>query len=92
MATQRAANPYASGYEHGTLTAVNYVDSIRSQVTGGASVSPSDLAQVLATLMKKLEAHGGWAIAEQPVAEHSPEQQAILGEFFGFCAGLMEAF
>jgi hypothetical protein len=31
-------------------------------------------------------------MAERPVGEHSPEQQAVLGEYFGFCAGLVNAF
>jgi hypothetical protein len=38
-----------------------------------------------------MDALGGWTISERPVAEHSPEQQAILGEFFGFCGGLLKA-
>jgi hypothetical protein len=82
---------YESGYKHGTLAAVKYIDSVRSRVARGAIVSPSELGYVLAALMKKLDALGGWAIAERPVAEHSPEQQAILGEYFGFCASLMRA-
>lgn len=82
---------YASGYKNGTLAAVKYIDSVRSRVARGAIVSPSELGYILAALMKKLDALGGWAMAEQPVAEHNPEQQAILGEYFGFCASLMRA-
>lgn len=91
MTTRRTATPYASAYEHGTLTAVKYIDSIRSRVACGTLVSPCDLAHVLVALMKKVDALGGWTMAERPVAEHSPEQQAVLGEFYGFCAGLTAA-
>jgi hypothetical protein len=83
--------PYASGYKHGTLTAIKYIDSVRSRVARGTIVSPSELGHVLAALMKKLDVLGGWAMAERPTAEHSPGQQAVLGEYFGFCASLMEA-
>lgn len=83
--------PYASGYQHGTLTAIKYIDSVRSRVARGTIVSPSELGHVLAALMKKLDALGGWTMAERPAAEHGPGQQAVLGEYFGFCASLMEA-
>jgi len=84
--------PYATGYKHGILTAVKYIASVRSRVARGAFVAPSELGHVIAALSKKLDALGGWVMAERPVAEHSPEQQAVLGEYFGFCAGLMNAF
>ena len=91
MTTRHTMTPYAYGYQHGTLAAVKYIDSVRSRVARGAFVAPSELGHVIAALMKKLDALGGWVMAERPVAEHSPEQRAILGEYFGFCASLMEA-
>jgi len=92
MTTRRTMTPYATGYRQGILTAGNYIDSVRSRVARGTVVPPNELAHVLAALVKKLDALGGWVMAERPVAEHSPEQQAVLGEYFGFCAGLMNAF
>ncbi len=91
MTTGHTMTPYASGYQHGTLAAVKYIDSVRSRVARGTIVSPGELGHILAALMKKLDALGGWATAERPAAEHSPGQQAARGEYFGFCASLMEA-
>ena len=91
MTTGHTMTHYASGYKLGTLAAVKYIDSVRSRVARGAIVSPSELGHVLAALMKKIDSLEGWAMAERPVAEQSPEQQAILGEYFGFCASLMRA-
>lgn len=91
MTTRRATTPYAAGYEQGTQSAVRYIHSLRSRVARGAGVSPNDLGHVLIALLKKMDAAGGWDLIECPQTEHSPAQQRMRGEFFGFCTGLMAA-
>lgn len=86
----KRTNPgsYTAGYDYGQQAAITYINSVRSRLARQNLVPPSDLAHTLGSLLKRMDALGGWSITERPVAEHSPEQQALLGEFFGFCAGL----
>lgn len=91
MTTRTKLGPYTAGYEHGLQAAIKYINSVRFRQARRDLVPPNDLAHALGSLLKRMDALGGWTMTERPVAEHSPEQQALLGEFFGFCAGLMQA-
>jgi hypothetical protein len=91
MTIRTKPSAYTTGYEHGLQAAIKYINSVRSRQARRDPIPPSDLAHTLGSILKRMDALGGWTITERPVAEHSPEQQAILGEFFGFCGGLLKA-
>jgi hypothetical protein len=83
--------PFHSGYRRGSLQAQRLLKSIRLRRSRGRPVSPNELGYLIARLARRIEDEGGWAMSNRPIAQRSPEYQALYGEFHGLCAGIMDA-
>lgn len=87
---RRDADPYESGYARGHQAAGRYVASLRARKIGNL-VAPNEMAYEMTHLISRVTDAGASAEHALPQAGHNPQGLAALGEFHGFCAGVMQA-
>jgi hypothetical protein len=84
------STPFQRGYRRGYLAARNFVLSLRARIVSGEDIPPNELGYILARLHRRMDASGGRVMAELDTSRRSADYQSLRGEFFGFCAGLID--
>lgn len=83
-------SPFQRGYGRGYLAARDFFLSLRARIVAGEDIAPNELGCLLDRLHRRMDAAGGRAKAERPLLSRRADYQSLRGEFFGFCAGLID--
>lgn len=83
-------SPFQRGYGRGYLAARDFVLSLRARMVSGEDIAPNELGYILERLHRRMDAAGGRTTTERPMSPRSADYQSLRGEYFGFCAGLIE--
>jgi hypothetical protein len=83
-------SPFQRGYRRGYSAARDFVLSVRARLVSGEDIAPNELGCILDRLHRRMDAARGRTTAERPVSPRSAAYQSLRGEYFGFCAALIE--
>ncbi|WP_295608318.1 hypothetical protein [uncultured Lamprocystis sp.] len=83
-------SPFQRGYRRGYLAARDFVLSLRARIVSGEDIAPNELGYILERLHRRMGAADGRTTAERPMSPRTAAYQSLRGEYFGFCAGLID--
>jgi hypothetical protein len=84
------SSPFQDGYRCGYLAARDFVRALHARGGAGDAVAPNELGYILEGLHQRIDDAGGRTMAGHPISQRSADYQSLRGEYFGFCAGLLE--